>query len=92
MLLYIRNHERFLLLVFARDVYQVLTLLRCWIKADADGISGFIPNASISPFVRLLDSIPIIVLRTVSNEIFRFLVKSFPADIQKSALFLILRS
>ena len=57
-------------------------------QLGADGL-----NKGLDILNNTLDS-PIIVLRTVSNEILRFLVKSFPADIQKSAnkFFLITRA
>ena len=52
-----------------------LILLRCCTKADAEVISGDESNISISSFVKLLLSIPIMPRITVSNDSLRFLTK-----------------
>ena len=59
-------------------------LHRCWTKADAVGIPGSASNASIISFVRLLFSMPTIVLITVSNGNLRFPVKNFPESKEKT--------
>ena len=62
-----------------------LILLHCCTKTDAEGISGDESNISISSFVKLLLSIPIMPRITVSNDSLRFLTKHLPGLRQNSS-------